>query len=112
MAQLATEAARLIGVDLPFEKADINVTFDYIGPAYGKVSEGGLEALTLLARTEGILLDPIYSGKAMAGLIDDVRKKKYRDDEHVVFIHTGGTPALFAYHDDLVRGIAKREIAG
>ncbi|MDA0834272.1 MAG: D-cysteine desulfhydrase family protein [Planctomycetota bacterium] len=112
MAHLATVAAKLIGLDLHFEKADINVTFDYIGPAYGKVSEGGLEALMLLARTEGILLDPIYSGKAMAGLIDDIRKGKYRDDEEIVFIHTGGTPALFAYNDDLVRGMAKREIQG
>ena len=112
MAHLATEAAKLIGIDLAFEKPDINVSFDYIGQAYGAFTPGCLEAIALLARTEGILLDPFYSGKAMAGLIDDIRKKKYKEDEQVVFIHTGGTPALFAYNDDLVRGIAKREIAG
>ncbi len=112
MAHLATEAARLIGLDLPFERDDLNVTFDYIGPAYGKVSEGGLEALTLLARTEGILLDPIYSGKAMAAVIDHIRKSRYRDDQHIVFIHTGGTPALFAYAEELSRLIPKRVIEG
>jgi 1-aminocyclopropane-1-carboxylate deaminase/D-cysteine desulfhydrase-like pyridoxal-dependent ACC family enzyme len=110
MAQIADEAGRILGLELGIERDDVDVTFDAIGPAYGKVSEGGLEAIALLARTEGILLDPIYSGKALAGLIDDVRKGRLPRDANVVFIHTGGTPALFAYHEELARGIAPRRL--
>lgn len=110
MAEIAAEAARLIGLDLPIGRDDVDVTFDYIGEAYGKLSASGLEALALLARTEGILLDPMYSGKAMAGLIDDIRQGRRTADEKVVFIHTGGTPALFAYNKELVAGIAARRI--
>ena len=56
-----------------------------------------IEAVQLLAREEAILLDPVYSGKGMAGLIDLVRKGKYRKDENIVFLHTGGSAGLFAY---------------
>jgi L-cysteate sulfo-lyase len=56
-----------------------------------------VEALTLLARTEGILLDPVYSGKAMAGMIDVIRKGQFGADEDIVFLHTGGSTALFGY---------------
>lgn len=69
----------------------------YVGPGYGLPTEGMIEAVTLVARTEGILLDPVYSGKAMAGLIDHIRKGSFRDDEDVVFLHTGGATALFGY---------------
>ena len=69
---------------------------------YGAVTPGGREALDLLAKTEGILLDPVYTAKAMAGLIDDVRKRRVGPDEALVFIHTGGTPAVFAYRDELM----------
>jgi 1-aminocyclopropane-1-carboxylate deaminase/D-cysteine desulfhydrase-like pyridoxal-dependent ACC family enzyme len=110
MAQIADDAGKLIGLDLGIRPADIDVTFDYIGPAYGELSSGGCEAIALLARTEGILLDPIYSGKAMAGLIDDVRQGRRKTDEKVVFIHTGGTPALFAYNDQLAQRIAPRRL--
>ena len=110
MAHIARAAARLIGLELPIEPNDIDITFDYIGPAYGKCSTDGLDALTLLARTEGILVDPIYSGKALAGLIDDVRHGRWKTDDHVVFIHTGGTPALFAYHDELAKGVPARQV--
>jgi 1-aminocyclopropane-1-carboxylate deaminase/D-cysteine desulfhydrase-like pyridoxal-dependent ACC family enzyme len=110
MAQIADEAGKLIGLNLGIRAADIDVTFDYIGPAYGQLSSGGCEAIALLARTEGILLDPIYSGKAMAGLIDDVRQGRRRADDKVVFIHTGGTPALFAYNDQLAQRIAPRRL--
>ena len=65
------------------------------------VSEGGREAMRMLARTEAVILDPVYSSKAMAGLIDHVRKGRIGRGETVVFLHTGGTPALFAYAQDL-----------
>ncbi|RPH21584.1 D-cysteine desulfhydrase [Buttiauxella warmboldiae] len=71
---------------------------DYFAPGYGTPNEEGLEAIKLLARLEGILLDPVYTGKAMAGLIDGVAQKRFKDTGPIVFIHTGGAPALFAYH--------------
>jgi 1-aminocyclopropane-1-carboxylate deaminase/D-cysteine desulfhydrase-like pyridoxal-dependent ACC family enzyme len=110
MAQIADEAGKLIGLDLGIGREQIDVSFDSIGPGYGKLSGAGCEAIALLARTEGILLDPSYTGKALAGLIDDVRKGRRKSGEKVVFIHTGGTPALFAYNDGLVENIAPRRI--
>jgi 1-aminocyclopropane-1-carboxylate deaminase/D-cysteine desulfhydrase-like pyridoxal-dependent ACC family enzyme len=110
MAQIADDAARLIGLELGIRPENIDITFDYIGPAYGELSGGGCEAIALLARTEGILLDPIYSGKAMACLIDDIRQGRRQPHEKVVFIHTGGTPALFAYNEGLVGRIAARRL--
>ncbi|MNC15965.1 D-cysteine desulfhydrase [compost metagenome] len=71
---------------------------DYFAPGYGIPNEEGLEAIKLLARLEGILLDPVYTGKAMAGLIDGVARERFKDDGPIIFIHTGGAPALFAYH--------------
>ena len=65
------------------------------------MTASGREAMQLLARTEAIILDPVYSSKAMAGLIDRVRRGRIGKGETVVFLHTGGTPALFAYAADL-----------
>jgi 1-aminocyclopropane-1-carboxylate deaminase/D-cysteine desulfhydrase-like pyridoxal-dependent ACC family enzyme len=110
MAQITDDAGRLIGLDIGINRDDVDVSFDYIGPAYGELSAGGLEAMALLARTEGILLDPIYSGKAMAALIDDIRKGRFTSNDKVVFIHTGGTPALFAFSEDLAGRIAPRRL--
>ncbi len=69
----------------------------YVGPGYGLPTTAMVDALTLLARTEGILLDPVYSGKAMAGMIDHIRKGTFSENENVVFLHTGGSTALFGY---------------
>ena len=110
MSRIANETAELIGIETRLEREDFDISFDYIGPGYGKVSPGCLEAIALLARMEGILLDPVYSGKAMAGLIDHIRHQRLNQDEKVVFVHTGGTPALFAYGDDLVSGIEGRNL--
>ncbi len=108
MAHIAEAAGRLVGLDLRIPPAKVDVTFDYIGPDYGKCSVDGLEALQLLARTEGILIDPMYSGKALAGLIDDVRKGRWKSGETLVFVHTGGTPALFAYAQEVSERIPAR----
>lgn len=70
---------------------------DYVGDGYGLPTESMKEAVTLLAQTEGILLDPVYSGKGMAGLIDLVRQGTYGKNENIVFLHTGGSAALFGY---------------
>ncbi|WP_065221007.1 D-cysteine desulfhydrase [Escherichia coli] len=71
---------------------------DYFAPGYGVPNDEGMEAVKLLARLEGILLDPVYTGKAMAGLIDGISQKRFKDEGPILFIHTGGAPALFAYH--------------
>jgi 1-aminocyclopropane-1-carboxylate deaminase/D-cysteine desulfhydrase-like pyridoxal-dependent ACC family enzyme len=102
MAQIASQAAALLGLPHRLKAADIDASEDYIGPAYGAVTPDGWEALDLLARTEGILLDPVYTAKAMAALIDDVRHRRVPGGETVVFIHTGGLPAVFAYRDELM----------
>ena len=78
--------------------AGITLWDDYFAPAYGIPNDDGMEAVKLLARLEGILLDPVYTGKAMAGLIDGINQKRFKDEGPILFIHTGGAPALFAYH--------------
>ncbi|MBK4713756.1 MULTISPECIES: D-cysteine desulfhydrase [Tenebrionibacter/Tenebrionicola group] len=71
---------------------------DYFAPGYGMPNEAGTQAVKLLAELEGILLDPVYTGKAMAGLIDGAISGRFRSDGPLIFVHTGGAPALFAYH--------------
>ena len=78
--------------------AEITLWDDYFGPQYGVPNEEGIEAIKLLARLEGIMLDPVYTGKAMAGLIDGIAQQRFRREGPIVFVHTGGAPALFAYH--------------
>ncbi|HDC4412023.1 TPA: D-cysteine desulfhydrase [Enterobacter cloacae] len=82
-------------------KADILLWDDYFAPGYGTPNEEGMEAVKLLARLEGILLDPVYTGKAMAGLIDGIAQKRFKDEGPILFVHTGGAPALFAYHPNV-----------
>ncbi len=81
--------------ELPRETVAANC--DYVGGGYGVPTPGMVEAVRLLAQTEGLLLDPVYSGKGMAGLIDLIRKGRFNKDENVVFLHTGGSVALFGY---------------
>ena len=84
------------------------VNSDYVGDGYGVPTDGMVEAVQLLARLEGILLDPVYTGKAFAGLIDLIRKGDFKPGENVVFVHTGGAAGLFAYRS--VLGKAARRI--
>jgi 1-aminocyclopropane-1-carboxylate deaminase/D-cysteine desulfhydrase-like pyridoxal-dependent ACC family enzyme len=102
LAEVGNGTAALLGLPHRLTAADIDIRDDYIGASYGVVTPGSREALTLLARTEGILLDPVYTGKAMAGLIDDARHGRLGASDQVVFMHTGGTPAVFAYRDELM----------
>jgi D-cysteine desulfhydrase family pyridoxal phosphate-dependent enzyme len=102
VARLSDETAKTLGLEARFSPAELTVVDDrYTGPAYGTPSPEGIEAIRLLARTEGILLDPVYTSKAMAGLIDHARRGEIGRDETVVFVHTGGAPALFAYAQEL-----------
>ena len=96
LARDATAAARLMGLPHTLTAADIDADESHIAPGYGQPSAGGQESLHLLARTEAILLDPTYSAKGMAGLVADVRAGRYAPGSVVVFVHTGGVPAVFA----------------
>lgn len=82
---------------------DIIIFDDYIDRGYGLLNDETVSALQLMARTEGVTLDPVYSGRAFAGMLDLVRKGYFRRGEHVVFLHTGGMPALFAYGTDILK---------
>ena len=94
--KLAVATAERVGAGtIPQSAVDCNG--DYVGPGYSQVTDGMIEAVKLLARTEGILLDPVYSGKAMAGLVDYVRKGKFAEGSNVLFLHTGGSAVLYAY---------------
>lgn len=95
--KLAGETAALLGMAGAVERARVSANCDYVGPGYGHPTPGMVEAVSLTARTEGLLLDPVYSGKGMAGLIDLVRKGEFGPGENVVFLHTGGSAALFGY---------------
>ena len=99
--RVANAAADLLGVTTRVTADDLLTDHNYFGEAYGVVTAAGLEAIRLLARSEGILLDPVYTAKAMAGMIDHLRRGEVWPSDTVVFLHTGGTPALFAYADRL-----------
>lgn len=96
---LAVKTAAYLDPDLTIERESVRANCDYVGRGYGLPTEGMSEAVKLLASIEGILFDPVYSGKGMDGLIDLVKKGHFADCENVVFLHTGGSAALFGYPD-------------
>lgn len=96
---LAVKTAELLGVPGAVKRESVMANCDYVGGGYGVPTPGMVEAVTLMARLEGILLDPVYSGKGMAGLIDLCRKGHFKKGENVVFLHTGGAVALYGYMD-------------
>ena len=96
VAEIANQAAAQLDKPLHFIPQDIRVNADYLGAGYGILGQPEIEAIGLFARMEGLLLDPVYTGRAAAGLIDLARKGFFKSDETVLFWHTGGTPALFA----------------
>jgi D-cysteine desulfhydrase family pyridoxal phosphate-dependent enzyme len=95
--RIANEAAMLAGIGTRVAPDDLVTDQGYIGEGYGIATPQCIEAILLLGRCEGILLDPVYTGKAMACLIDHVRTKQLDPSSSVVFLHTGGVPALFAH---------------
>jgi L-cysteate sulfo-lyase len=96
---LACRTAEHLGVPGIVKREHVAANCDYVGPGYGVPTEGMAEAVKLVARLEGILLDPVYTGKGMHGLIDLVSKGFFAADSDVVFLHTGGSAGLFAYPD-------------
>lgn len=102
--KLAVETAELIGDAACVSRDDIVADCHYIGDGYGVHTHSMNEAIIMLARYEGLLFDPVYSGKALAGMIDYIRQGRYGSDETIVFLHTGGSAGLFAYSDTLEVG--------
>lgn len=94
---LACRTWTLLGLRGELPRDAVQANCDYVGGGYGVPTPGMVEAVTLLARSEGLLLDPVYSGKGMAGLIDLVRQGRFERDQNIVFLHTGGSAALFGY---------------
>ena len=99
MFRLASATAERVGCPGVVDRSDVVANSDYVGEGYGIPNEGTIEAIRMMARLEGILLDPVYSGKGMAGLIDLVRIGHFKRGQNVVFLHTGGSVGLFGYTD-------------
>ena len=97
--RLAQQTWDLLGIRQTLRREAVEADCGYVGDGYGIPTEDMIEAVRLTAQLEGILLDPVYSGKGMAGLIDLIRKGRFRKDENVVFVHTGGAVGLFGYRD-------------
>jgi L-cysteate sulfo-lyase len=98
---LARATAEYIGKPGIIEREDIVANCNYVGDGYGVPTDSMNEAVMMLARQEGLLFDPVYSGKGLAGMIDLIRKGDFKDASNIVFLHTGGSAALFAYLDQL-----------
>ncbi len=105
MLGYANSAAELLGLSAQLTADDFTVHDEYVGERYGVVTAAGLEALSLVGRTEGLILDPVYTAKAMSCVIDQVRRGAIAADEHVLFVHSGGLPITFAYSEDILEGL-------
>jgi 1-aminocyclopropane-1-carboxylate deaminase/D-cysteine desulfhydrase-like pyridoxal-dependent ACC family enzyme len=102
IADTANEAARLLDLEVRVAANDVCILHDYVGAGYAVPTSEGLAAMRLAARTDAILLDPVYTGKAMAALIDQAHRGRLSQNDTVIFVHTGGVPATFAYRDAIV----------
>jgi D-cysteine desulfhydrase family pyridoxal phosphate-dependent enzyme len=103
--ELATATLRHLGLEADVPVGSVSVDDRYVGPGYGYPTEETLEAISVLAREEAIVLDPVYTGKAMAGLLGHAREGRLGPDDTVVFLHTGGSPALFAYTTEMTEAL-------
>jgi D-cysteine desulfhydrase family pyridoxal phosphate-dependent enzyme len=103
VAHKAAEAAALLSWETAITAGSVLVDDGYIGPAYGVTTAAGVEAMALAGRTEGLVMDPTYSGKSFAGLIGHIRQKRVGAGDTIVFIHTGGAPGLFAHAAEIAK---------
>jgi L-cysteate sulfo-lyase len=101
IASLANQLAQRLDSGEKFTQADVVLNSNYTGAGYGVAGDLERDAIRLMAQTEGILLDPVYTGRAFGGLIDLIHRREFGRDEHVIFWHTGGSPALFSYAETL-----------
>jgi L-cysteate sulfo-lyase len=102
VAALIQDGARLLSLDPGVVKREIEIDDHYIGEGYAVVNEADREAVRLVARQEGILLDPVYTGRAFAGLLDLIQQRVFSQGERILFWHTGGSASLFAFADELL----------
>jgi D-cysteine desulfhydrase len=102
VAQIANDCAAHLGSEVRVTREAVNVAYGYRGEGYGVVGELEREAIRLMARLEGIIFDPVYAGRAFGGLLDLIRRGRFRREDKVLFWHTGGAPALFAYAPEVV----------
>tara|TARA_B100001142_G_scaffold88092_1_gene89881 strand:- start:23289 stop:24314 length:1026 start_codon:yes stop_codon:yes gene_type:complete len=98
----ATEVAEFLDINIKLEKSDINYNFDFVGKDYGISTNGGINAIKLLAKYESIFLDPIYTSKCMNALLEHIKNNKFSDKDNIIFIHSGGTPNLFTYAKEII----------
>lgn len=105
---IARNTIKTLELELSLQESDILIFDQYIGEGYGVINRQVAETIRLVAEKEGIYLDPVYTGKAMAGLIDLIKKRYFSSHEKIVFIHTGGTPALFPYRNGLKELLAEK----
>lgn len=101
IARICNEGAKLLDVNIKFNHEMINHDNTYVGEKYGATTKAGIEAMKLLANKESIILDPVYTSKGFAALIDYVQKGIIKKGDNVIFIYTGGSPAVFAYNEDI-----------
>lgn len=99
MAAIANQGASRLGLDVSFSESDFDNDDSYVGESYGIPTQAGVLAIRTMARSEGILMDPVYTGKALSALFDHIRTGKLNAARPMLFLHTGGAPALFAYGD-------------
>jgi 1-aminocyclopropane-1-carboxylate deaminase/D-cysteine desulfhydrase-like pyridoxal-dependent ACC family enzyme len=105
LANLATATADHLGLGFTFMPEDFAVDDGYLGGGYGVLGELEREAIRTVARAEGVLLDPVYTGRAFWGLLDLIRRSGFRPGERVLFWHTGGTTGLFGYAREIGEGV-------
>jgi L-cysteate sulfo-lyase len=96
---LACKTATMLGHEGVVKREDVFADCNYVGAGYGMPTSGMVEAVRLLAETEGLLFDPVYTGKGLAGMIDWIRHNRFTANDTVIFLHTGGSAALFGYPD-------------
>jgi L-cysteate sulfo-lyase len=99
---ISRETAKSLDLETDLADPDIIIMDDYVKGGYGTVDKDTAEAIRLLFMTEGIILDPVYTGKALAGLLDLIRRGYFQTGDRIIFFHTGGTPALFPYRKPLL----------
>lgn len=107
-AKIANDAAAFLGLDVSIDPTEVVSFDDFVGQGYGIPTEEGFQAIELLAKTEGVILDPIYTGKCFAALLSHIRSGLVPQEANVVFVHTGGTPAIFSFADEILARIHSR----
>ena len=102
---LTDATLKYLGLGMSLDKQQVHVDERYRGPGYGQPTKETMDAIEIAALDEGLILDPVYTGKAMAGLIGHAQEGRFQASDTVVFLHTGGAPALFAYHREMLEAL-------